>query len=125
MTSEAESKATALDTVKLAVAAAILAGGIGAFYYFGDQATWIRVLALLVVAGIAVAVAVTSAPGRALWQFASDSRTEVRKVVWPSRQETIQTTLIVIVVVLIMGIFLWLVDLGLMAIVRALTGQGG
>jgi len=125
MTSEAQSQTTALDTLKLAVAAAILAGGIGAFYFFGDQATWMRVLALLVVAGIAVAVAITSAPGRALWQFASDSRTEVRKVVWPSRQETMQTTLIVVVVVLLMGIFLWLVDYGLMAIVRAVTGQGG
>lgn len=66
-----------------------------------------------------------TAPGRVLWQFASDARMEVRKVVWPSRQETLQTTLIVIVMVLIVGIILWLFDMVLMAILRALTGQGG
>jgi preprotein translocase subunit SecE len=50
---------------------------------------------------------------------------EVRKVVWPSRQETIQTTLVVFVMVLIMALVLWLYDMGLMWIVRTLTGQGG
>jgi preprotein translocase subunit SecE len=60
--------------------------------------------------------------GRKLWTFAADSRTEVRKVVWPSRQETVQTTFIVLVMVLIMGIILWLVDMGLLAIVRSVTG---
>ena len=125
MTSQTESQATTLDTVKLAAAAVILAGGIGAFYYFSEHSTLIRVLALLVVAGIAVAVGLSSTPGRALWRFSGDSWTEVRKVVWPSRQETIQTTVLVLIVVLLMGIFLWLVDLGLLAIVRALTGQEG
>ena len=125
MTSQTESQATTTDTLKLAVAAAILAGGIGAFYYFGEHSTLVRVLGLLVIAGIAVAVGLSSAPGRALWHFSGDSWTEVRKVVWPSRQETVQTTLIVLAVVLLMGIFLWLVDLGLLAIVQALTGQEG
>ena len=54
-----------------------------------------------------------------------DAKLEVRKVVWPTRQETIQTTLVVLVMVLIIGILLWLVDMLLLAIVRALTGQGG
>jgi preprotein translocase subunit SecE len=60
-----------------------------------------------------------------LWQFAGDARNEVRKVVWPTRQETLQTTLIVIVMVLILGIILWLFDRMLMSILRFLTGQGG
>jgi preprotein translocase subunit SecE len=60
-----------------------------------------------------------------LWQFAGDARTEVRKVVWPTRQETMQTTLVVIVMVLILGIILWLFDMMLMGILRFLTGQGG
>jgi len=114
-----------LDTAKLAIAALLLVGGIGAFYYFGDQSTLLRVLGLLAVAAIAVGVALTTDPGRTLWRFAADSRTEVRKVVWPTRQETIQTTLIVLAVVLVMGIFLWLVDMGLRAIMLAVTGQGG
>ncbi len=57
--------------------------------------------------------------------FLQQVRAEVSKVVWPSRQETMQTTLIVFVMVLIMGIMLWLFDMLLMNIVRALTGQGG
>ena len=125
MSAQAETQRSTLDTAKLLVAALILVGGIGAFYYFGDQSTLIRVLGLLAVAAIAVGVALTSEPGRALWRFAADSRTEVRKVVWPSRQETLQTTLIVVAVVLLMGIFMWLVDMGLRAIMLAVTGQGG
>jgi preprotein translocase subunit SecE len=125
MSAQVETQGSVLDTVKLALAALILAGGIGAFYYFGETSQLLRVLGLLVIAGIAAAVALSSAPGRALWRFAVDSRTELRKVVWPSRQETLQTTLIVIVVVLLMGVFLWLVDMLLLNIVKALTGQGG
>ena len=125
MSAQVETQGSVLDTVKLALAALILAGGIGAFYYFGETSQLLRVLGLLVVAGVAAAVALTSAPGRSLWRFAVDSRTELRKVVWPSRQETLQTTLIVIFVVLLMGVFMWLVDMLLLTIVKALTGQGG
>jgi preprotein translocase subunit SecE len=85
----------------------------------------LRVVGLLVISGGAAAVALQTERGRALWQFASDARMEVRKVVWPSRQETLQTTLVVIVMVLIVGIILWLFDMVLMAILKALTGQGG
>ncbi|MES9844544.1 MAG: preprotein translocase subunit SecE, partial [Candidatus Sedimenticola sp. 6PFRAG5] len=81
-----------------------------------------RVVGLLVIAGVAVAVALQSVPGRNVWEFASASRNEVRKVVWPSRQETIQTTLIVFAMVLLIGIVLWLFDMMLMAIVRSVTG---
>ncbi len=81
-----------------------------------------RVLGLLVVVGLAVMIAYQTVAGRRVWRFASDAKVEVRKVVWPSRQETVQTTLIVFVVVLIMGIILWLFDMMLGAILRALTG---
>jgi len=79
----------------------------------------------LLVGGVAVAVAMQTEAGRRLWQFAGDARSEVRKVVWPTRQETMQTTLVVIVMVLILGIILWLFDMMLMGILRFLTGQGG
>ncbi|NCA71493.1 MAG: preprotein translocase subunit SecE [Sphingobacteriia bacterium] len=125
MNSRAENRASGLDTAKLVAAAALLVVGIIAFYLFEDYSTLLRVIGLLVVVGGAVALAMMTAPGRVLWQFASDARMEVRKVVWPSRQETLQTTLIVIVMVLIVGIILWLFDMVLMAILRALTGQGG
>ena len=111
-----------MDTVKLLAAVALLVAGIGFFYFFEEYALLARVLGLLVIAGLAVAVALQCAAGRAVWDFAVASRTEVRKVVWPTRQETIQTTLIVFAMVLIIGIVLWLFDMMLMAIVRSVTG---
>jgi preprotein translocase subunit SecE len=125
MNSPAEAGGAGLDTAKLAAAALMLVGGIYAFYYFAAYSVLLRVVGLLVISGAAAAVALQTDPGRRLWQFALDARMEVRKVVWPTRQETLQTTLIVIVMVLIVGIVLWLFDLVLMGILRFLTGQGG
>ncbi|OOZ36029.1 preprotein translocase subunit SecE [Solemya velesiana gill symbiont] len=122
MNAKAEVESTTMDTVKLLVAVLLLIGGIGVFYYFEQYSLLGRVLGLLVIAGVAVAMALQSVPGRSVWEFASASRTEVRKVVWPSRQETIQTTLIVFAMVLLIGIVLWLFDMMLMAVVRSVTG---
>jgi preprotein translocase subunit SecE len=125
MNARAETGVTRFDTVKLVTAVVLLVAGIYGFYYFAAYSTLLRVVGLLVVGGIAVAVALQTAQGRRLWQFAGDARTEVRKVVWPTRQETMQTTLVVIVMVLILGIVLWLFDMMLMGILRFLTGQDG
>ncbi|MGD9298148.1 preprotein translocase subunit SecE [Thiohalocapsa sp.] len=125
MNAKAEAGATGLDTIKLVAAAGIVIAALWAFYFFADYSLLLRVVALLALAGGAAAIALTSLPGRQLWRFAVDARMEVRKVVWPTRQETLQTTLIVIVMVLILGILLWLFDMVLMAILRFLTGQGG
>jgi len=122
MNAKAEVKSSGMDTVKLLLAVGLLAGAIGLFYYLEEYSTLIRVLSLLLVSGVAIAVGMWSAPGRALWGFAAASRTEVRKVVWPSRQETIQTTLIVFAMVLVVGIVLWLFDMLLLTIVRSVTG---
>jgi preprotein translocase subunit SecE len=70
-------------------------------------------------------MALQSSQGRAFWQFVQGSRVELRKVVWPTRQETLQTTLVVMVAIVVMGIFFWALDAALGAIMRALTGQGG
>ncbi|MES9902905.1 MAG: preprotein translocase subunit SecE [Sedimenticola sp.] len=122
MNAKVEVVSTGMDTVKLLLAVLLLVVGIGIFYYFEESSLLFRVLALLVIAGVAVAVALQSVPGQQVWAFAGASRTEVRKVVWPSRQETIQTTLIVFAMVLVVGIVLWLFDMMLMAIVRSVTG---
>jgi preprotein translocase subunit SecE len=114
-----------LDTPKLAIAVAILVAGIWGFYFFSSYSLLLRVIVLLGISAGAVAIALTSGPGRKLWRFAIDSRMEVRRVVWPTRQETLQTTLVVMVMVLILGILLWLFDTLLMTILRMLTGQGG
>lgn len=111
--------------MKLAVAAVLLSGAVVAFYYFSDQSTLLRVLGLLAAAGVAVFIAAQTAKGGQALAFLGDARTEVRKVVWPTRQETIQTSLIVFVMVVIVGIMLWLLDMFLLWAVRLLTGQGG
>jgi preprotein translocase subunit SecE len=125
MNARAEAASSGLDTAKLAVAALLLVGGIWAFYFFAGYSVLLRTLGLLVIAGGAAAIALTSVQGRQLWRFALDARMEVRKVVWPTRQETIQTTLIVIVMVLILGLVLWLFDTILRAIFNLLVGHGG
>ncbi|WP_462322260.1 preprotein translocase subunit SecE [Halochromatium sp.] len=125
MNARAEAASTGLDTAKLAVAVLLLVGGIWAFYFFAGYSVLLRTLGLLVIASGAAALALTSVQGKRLWRFALDSRMEVRKVVWPTRQETIQTTLIVIVMVFILGLILWLFDTILRAIFNLLVGNGG
>lgn len=122
MNAEAESTASSMDTVKLGLSLLILVAGILGFYQFAEVSLLLRVIGLLAVAGVAVWIALQSAQGRTVWAFAVESRTEVRRVVWPSRQETLQTTLIVFVMVLLLGIFLWLVDMLLAYILKVITG---
>ena len=113
-----------MDTVKLLIAAAVLVAGIGAYYYYEDQSLLLRVAGVLVALALGVVIALQSTQGQALWQFIQGSRVELRKVVWPTRQEAFQTTLTVIVFTLIMGTFFWLLDLLLLWGTRVLTGQG-
>ena len=75
--------------------------------------------------GVACAIAMQSSYGRDFWQFVQTSRIELRKVVWPNRQETLQTTLVVLVFVLVSGLFFWLLDMVLAWATKQLTGQGG
>ena len=124
MTDKADTGATALDTVKLAAAVAILIGGIAAFYLLASYPLALRWLLVLASLGVGLLVALQSAQGRAFWQFVQGSRVELRKVVWPTRQETLQTTLVVMVAVLAMGIFFWGLDWILGAVTAALTGRG-
>ncbi|MCU7929308.1 MAG: preprotein translocase subunit SecE [Candidatus Thiodiazotropha sp. (ex Codakia rugifera)] len=124
MNSKSQVEASSLDTVKLLLAVGIIVGAILGFYYLDGYSQLLRVLGLLALVGVSALIAYQTAVGRTVWEFASASKVEVRKVVWPSRQETVQTTLIVFVMVLFMGIVLWLFDMMLGAILRALTGSG-
>ena len=125
MVAVSESGKSKLDSVKLVLALVLLCAGVAGFYYLENESQLYRVLALLVVVAIAVGVVYTTALGKRVNGYRRDSFIEVRKVIWPSRQETIQTTLIVIVAVFIIGIFLWLLDMLLLWGVQVLTGQGG
>ncbi len=124
MTEQVQTGASALDTAKLVAAVAILVGGIAAFYLLDAYPLVVRWLIVLAALGAGVAVALQSAQGRTLWAFVQGSRVELRKVVWPTRQETMQTTLVVVVVIVVMGIFFWALDLGLGALMHAVTAKG-
>jgi preprotein translocase subunit SecE len=115
----------AADSVKLAVAVVLLLGGIVAFYALHAQPDWQRWLA--VVAGVVLAIVVfgLSQRGRSFFEFVIESRVELRKVVWPTRQETGMTTLAVFVFVIVAGTFFWVLDVFLSWATRMLTGQGG
>ena len=113
------------DSVKLVLAIAILLAGITGFYLFEGESLLYRVLAVVAAAAVAVGIAYTTTLGQAVAAFARESRMEVRKVVWPTREETMQTTLMVIAAVILIGIFLWIVDMILANAIQFLTGTGG
>ena len=101
---------TLTDKIKLAVALALVAAGVAGYYALGASPLVLRILA--VVAGIlaAIALAWTSEPGREFTVFSREALAEVKKVVWPTRKETIQTTAAVFAFVVVMAVFLWLSD---------------
>jgi preprotein translocase subunit SecE len=115
----------AADTVKLVIAILLVLAGIAGYYFLSGQAAWMRWLAVAGGIVLAALVIAWSAYGRELKQFFADSRIELRKIVWPNRQETGMTTLVVFVFLIVAGVFFWLLDLGLAWATRALTGQGG
>lgn len=122
MTSKTETQASIADTVKLAFSVLLLAVAVIGFYYFADYSTLVRVVGILVAAGVAVGIAATTEVGGGLMGFVQESRVEVRKVVWPSRQQTTQISLAVIAMTVLLGVFLWLLDMLLFWLVRLLTG---
>ena len=117
--------ASVADKAKITVTILLVIGGMVAYYVLSGQSTWLRWVA--VVGGLALGIIVfaSSRQGKDFWQFMLDSRIELRKIVWPSRQETGMTTLVVFVFVIVAGIFFWLLDLALAWATRQLTGQGG
>ena len=120
-----ETQASGLDALKLGLALALLVAGVSGFYWYADHSLLMRVLALLGVTGLSVFIASQTARGRAIVGFIGGTRSEVRKVVWPTRAETTQTTMAVLFVVVLMGVVLWLMDMFLLWAIRLLTGQGG
>ena len=113
MTAQTEtSQSGVLDILKLLISAALLVGGLyGYYFYENDLALPLRVLMVLGGTGVGIAVAMTSTQGQRLWHFIQGSRVEIRKVVWPTRQETLQTTIAVLFMVILVAIMLWLFDM--------------
>ncbi len=124
MDSKVDSGPGALDTAKLVLALVAVVGGIVGYYYYVNAPLALRVISVLAGLGIGAWIAMQSLQGQLLWKFIQGSRVELRKVVWPTREETIQTTIAVIVFAAIMGTFFWLLDLALLALTTWIMGQG-
>ena len=124
MTAHTEtSQSGALDIIKLLIAAAVIIGGLYSYYYYEFEISLpLRVLMVLGGTGAGIAIAMTSSQGRQLWAFIQGSRVEIRKVVWPTKQETTQTAIAVFVFTLIMAVFFWLLDSGLLWMTRQFVG---
>ncbi len=110
MNAKAESKDSRLDIIKWLAVTALVAVAVVGNHYFAASPILYRVLGVVVVAAIAALVALQTVKGAAFFALVKDARAEMRKVVWPTRQETTQTTLIVVAVVLVMALVLWALD---------------
>jgi preprotein translocase subunit SecE len=124
MNAHAEEVSSVVDIVKLALSLVFVVAGITAFYYFSDFQLLYRVLVLVAVLAAAVAVAFTTAKGRGLWGFMLESKQEFKRVVWPTKDEAVRTTLMVFLMVFIVGLILWLLDMFLFWGVQLLMNQG-
>lgn len=125
MSSNVGTVSVKFDTLKLAIALLILVAAVIGFYMFAEESLLLRIIGLLACIGIAGAIALQTEKGRNIWSFFQEAQIELRKVVWPTRQETVQTTLIVIIVVIVVAIILWLLDMFLGWSIRNILGQGG
>ena len=112
------------DKIKLVISFLLVVAGIGGYYYFAESAPVIRVLSVLAGLILAAVMAWFTEPGKRFFVFSQDSVAEARKVVWPTRKETIQTTGIVFLFVIVMALFMWVVDASLLSAVKLLMGRG-
>ena len=110
MNAKAEANESRFDVLKWLLVAVLIVVGVVANQYYSAQPIFYRVLGVLALAAVAGFVALQTVKGRAFLVLAKEARTEIRKVVWPSRQETTQTTMIVVAVVLVMALLLWGLD---------------
>lgn len=106
-----QSESTMVNVAKLGAAVVVLVAGIAGFYLLSDYSSAVRTVGLIVVLGIVLAIFALTIQGRAAREFLSEANFELRKVVWPTRQETIQTTLVIVAVVIVLSLILWMIDM--------------
>ncbi|MAQ23707.1 MAG: preprotein translocase subunit SecE [Pseudomonadales bacterium] len=121
-TSTEQSKSSPVDVFKWLVVIAIIAAAVVGNAYFDDQPLLYRVVGVVVAGILAALLASFTDKGRAFIALLQDARAEVRRVVWPTKQETAQTTGVVVLVVAIMALLLWLLDLALGKIISSIIG---
>lgn len=110
MKAKAEAQPASLDALKWSLVVGLIAGAVVGNMYYAEMALIYRVLGVTVLSILAAAVFLTTAKGQKLKNLAREARIEIRKVVWPTRPETTQTTLIVLAAVAVVAFLLWLVD---------------
>jgi preprotein translocase subunit SecE len=126
MKTQAEAPTALFDVVKQVFSVVFVVAAVAAFYYFSEAIPLVyRVVGLLIVVLAVVGLMLTTSIGKSIWLFILEAKQEVRKVVWPTREETMRTTLLVFAMVTIVGLILWFLDMFLFWGVRLLTGQGG
>ena len=113
-----------LDKIKLLVAGLLVVAGIAGFYVFADSPAVVRVLSVLAGLVLAAVVIWFTEPGKRFFAFSREAVAEARKVVWPTRKETMQMTGVVIAFVIVMALFLWVVDGFLFWLVQLVMGKG-
>ena len=113
-----------LDKLKLLLAALIVAVGVGGFYYFGDQSDLVRIPGLLFACALAIVVVLQTEPGGRGRDFTKGAIRELRQVIWPTRKETTQVTLVVVALVIVVALYLWVVDLGRRKAIQLLVNPG-
>ena len=116
-----QEQSSLLDTLKLLGSVLILLVGIVSYYYLIQVSILFRVLMVLASVIVALVIFFQTLRGKTLWEFFQGSRVEIKKVIWPTKQETFQTTLTVFMFVLIMGIFFWLLDSLLLFLTTSIT----
>lgn len=110
MSAKAADNEYRLDSLKWLLVAVLVGVGIAGNIYFDDQSLLYRIVGLIILGGAAAFIAVQTQKGAAFWQLVKEARTEIRRVVWPSRQESTQTTLIVVAFVIVTALILWGLD---------------
>jgi preprotein translocase subunit SecE len=123
MSEQVQESATPLDSIKLVGGGLVLLAGVVAFYLFGALPIWLRWIIVLAALVLGALVSLQSHQGKIFWAFVQSSRIELRKVVWPERQETTQVTIVVFVMVLVLSLFFWGLDTTLAFLTRWLTGR--
>ncbi|MDD2758992.1 MAG: preprotein translocase subunit SecE [Methylomonas sp.] len=124
MNAQAEQDTSVADIIKLVFCPVLILIGVVAFYHYSDLLLLYRVLGLVAVVSAAIGICFTTAKGRSVWLFIGESKQEMRRVVWPTRDETVRTTLLVFVMVFIVGLILWLLDMFLFWAIQLLMNQG-
>jgi len=119
------SESGVLDIIKLLISAVVLVGGLYSYYYYVEVSLPLRVLMVLGGLAAGIGIALTSTQGLRLRAFVQGARVEIRKVVWPTKQETTQTAIAVFIFTLIMALFFWALDSLLLMITRSLVGSAG